>query len=167
MSETSQKKRTGAGQYALLLALILLGVGGVAAYGFYQEEITAYVRLEGWNLGSATRASGDFLAAAAAADGERVAPMLFDEQNPDLKAVRENGKLVALIIPDYGGPKTRRLKEIAPNAEPKFGEPQMVTQAGGAVVVPATFPNHELQLRWDRVAGAWKLKAIGWTDFVR
>ena len=66
--DTEKKRSGGAKSYAVLIGLVLIGVGAVAAFGFYQEEVSAFVRLEGWNLGSATAASRSRSSRSSAAD---------------------------------------------------------------------------------------------------
>src|SRR4051794_17615267 len=98
------RRKSRVGEYVLMVVIVLVAVGAIAGYGFYHDEIGALMRLQAWNLQPAADATRQFVHAAAAGDGDRVAQMLVTEDGQYLTAVRRNGKLVALKVPAYGGP---------------------------------------------------------------
>ena len=156
------RKSGGAGQYVLMAIIIIIAIGGIAGFGFYGEEIGSFFRLQGWNLGAVTQKTREFVDAAAVGDGDKVASYL-QPNNTMLKTVEQNGKLVAIMVPDYGGPAKRTLKQIAPTNQPQIGPPQLMPLDGGAVQVLVTYPkSHAVQIRWDRKEGGWKVVGMGW-----
>lgn len=141
--------------------VLVLVVGGIAGFGFYHDEVTAYVRLQAWNLGPVTERSNQFLAAAAKNDGAGVEHLLGPSSG-DIQPVKKNGKLTSLMIPDYGGAKERKLTAIAPTPDAKVGAPRVIYLDGGAVVVDVAYRTHMLKLRWDRVNNEWKIVKLDW-----
>lgn len=153
---------TKAKDYLIAALLVLVVGGGIAAGGFFQDEITSYVRLQGWNLSPVVEANRKFLRAAASGDSAQV-EALIAKNAPHLRPVRKNGKIHAFMIGDYGDPIERPLKVMAPSAEPVVSSPRMVYLEGGTVQIQATYAgSHALQLSWDRMTEGWRLKAIGW-----
>lgn len=148
---------------AILAVVIIVVGGGIAGFGFYHDEVTSYIRLQGWNLGPVKEGTQQFLAAASKGDGEALTKFLGPESG-DLRPVRKNGKLVSFLVPDYGGPVDRTLKSLAPKPEAKLTDPKMVVLDGGAVTIEAQYPSHKLELRWNRLAGAWKVIKL---DYVK
>jgi hypothetical protein len=165
MTVQEAKPRSSAARMTGLVVAVLVGVAVVGFLAFYQTEVGVFFKLQGWNLGAVKEQTKQFVDAAAAGDGEKVASLLLSEDSVEYKALRTNGKLTGIKIPDYGGPVDRTLKAIAPNTKPEISEPELITLDDGMVKVEVTYPrSHKLQLRWVRPAGAWKVKSIGWTD---
>jgi len=141
----------------IVVVLLVLGVGGIAAFGFYRDEVSAYMRLQAWDLEPTAKGTREFLAAMSAKDANRVEG-LFTGRPDDVRVVREDGR-VALTVSRFGSSRNLSLDEIVPSADGQVGRPQLVTLEGGAVVVPISFPGTDLSLdvRWDRVNGQWKI----------
>lgn len=153
----------GARDGLILAAIVFLGLGGIAAYGFYQDEFSAFTRLQGWNLGPVKAVTREFLEAASKGDAARVES--FIAPTPTMEPVHEGGKLRGIKVPAYGGPQEKRLKQIAPSAEAVLGEPRLISLDGGKVVISARYPNsHHMELSWDRKESGWKLIDLNWSE---
>ncbi|MGV3725044.1 MAG: hypothetical protein ACO1SX_29440 [Actinomycetota bacterium] len=146
----------------IVVAVVVL-LAGMGAAAFYQEEVAGFIRLQGWNTGPVTEASQQFIKAAASKDGKKVATFLA-QGAPLLEPVSGPGGITAFKIGDYGGPKRRALKEMCPSDSPKLSSPKLVFLDGGSAQVEATYPNHRLQMTWDRKPEGWKLIALGWVQ---
>ncbi len=145
---------------AVIAGLLVVVVGGaVAGLGFYGDEVSSFTRLQAWNLEPVKSGTRDFLAAAAKGDGA-TAEKYVGPESGDMRPVRKNGRLVSFLVADYGGPKDRTLKNLAPRPDPKIADPHIVFLEGGAVTVEAKYPAHLLTLRWDRLAAGWKIIKI-------
>lgn len=143
----------------ILLIVTIVAVGGIAGFGFYSDEVTGYMRLQGWNLNPAVENTREFLKAGAADDATRLQAMISPKA-PDLKLVTENG-VNYLTVRKYGGPPKLPVKDLMPSADPPIGKPWVVFQDGGTVAVRASYPNaHELEFRWDNTDQGWKVKAL-------
>jgi hypothetical protein len=144
------------------IIVIVVLVAGIAGYAFYQDEVTGYIRLQGWNTGPVTQATRDLVAAGSKADSGRVEEFIAPNA-PQVVPVVKNGKVTAFQVPDYGGPKTMTLKQLFPTGNPTIDRPRLVFLEGGSVAVNVTYPRiHTLDLRWDLRNGRWKLTSIGW-----
>lgn len=149
---------------ALKVLVVLVAVAVMAAAGFYQDEVKSYFQLQGWNLSPVKDATRQFIRAAAEGDGDRVAGMIAEDAQI-LGVERAGGKVTGLTIPDYGGPRSVRLKSLAPAADAEIGSPTIIALNGGSVAVRVTFPQaHGLQMSWVRSAGGWRVKEIGWVS---
>jgi hypothetical protein len=142
--------------YIIVTVVIILVLAGIAGFGFYRDEVTAYVRLQAWNMSPVTDGTRQFLAAAAKGDSASLQPLLGPE-TPDLQPVRKNDKIVAFMVADYGGAKLRTLKSIAPTPEAKIGKLEIIYLDGGAATIDVEYPTHRLKLRWDRLAAGWRI----------
>ncbi|MBM3458188.1 MAG: hypothetical protein FJX77_06620, partial [Armatimonadetes bacterium] len=60
----------------ILLAVILVAVGGIAGFGFFQEEVSGYLRLQAWNTSPLVEKTREFVQAAAADDAAKVEGMI-------------------------------------------------------------------------------------------
>jgi len=144
----------------ILLSVLVVAIGGIAAFGFYKDEITSYVRLQGWNITPLKAQTQQFVEAMAANDGERVASML-SPKSANLKPVREGGKVVALTVYRYGSTTPETLLQLAPVKNPEIGAPRLISLDGGVVSVPAVFPQgHTLDIRWDNTEQGWKVAGV-------
>jgi hypothetical protein len=158
MSAGKKKAKDG----IILAVVIIVVVGGIAGVGFFQDEVGAYVRFQGWNLQPATAVTQEFLAACAEGDGARVAG-LVDQDSHGVTTMKEDGKVVGFEIQDYSGPKRFKLEELAPGADARLSPPRIVPLDGGSVSVEASYPGvHLLDLRWDRKPSGWKLVLLAW-----
>lgn len=156
------EKRAGRGKDALILGTVLVvGVGAVAVFGFYQEEVKTFFRLEGWNLSPVSEATRQFVHAAASGDGEKVSAMVSPDSQT-VQVARENGKITGLMVPAYGGPRRVTLKQVAPSENPEIGPPKLVALNGGAVSETVTFPSHTMDISWDKTASGWKITTLTW-----
>jgi hypothetical protein len=144
----------------ILIALIVIGVAAIAGFGFYQEEVKAFFRLEAWNLGAVTGATRQFIHAAAAGDGERVGAMVVPGSQT-VQVATEGSKVTGLMVPAYGGPRRVPLKELAPSENPEIGPPRLSSLNGGSVAQTVTFPgSHILKIGWDKTPAGWKIKDL-------
>lgn len=146
----------------VVVAVVVL-LAGIGAGAFYQEEVSGFIRLQGWNTGPVTEASQQFIKAASSNDGKKVASFLA-QGAPLLDPVAGPGGVTAFDIGDYGGPKRRSLKEMCPNASPQLSSPKLVYLDGGSARVEAKYPRHQLQMTWDLKPEGWKLIALGWAQ---
>lgn len=159
---TTEKRAGGRGKDGLILgAVLLVGLGAVAVFGFYQDEVKAFFRLEGWNLAPVTDATRQFVRAAAVGDGERVSSMVAPGSQT-VQVAEENGKVMGLMVPAYGGPRKVTLKQVAPSENPEIGPPKLVALNGGSVSQTVTFPTHTMDLGWDKTASGWKIANMSW-----
>jgi len=150
-------------QAVIGVVVIALVLGGIGAAAFYQDEVSGYMRLQGWNTSPVTDASKQFIRAAASNDGQKVATFLAPGA-PQLSPISGARGVTGFKIGDYGGPKRHTLKEMCPNASPQFSSPKLVFLDGGAAQVEAKYPSHRLQMTWDRKPEGWKLIALGWAQ---
>jgi|GEM_PF-7081838 len=152
---------------AQLITVTVLGVlivVGVAAFGFYRDEVTSYVRLQAWNLEPVKQGTRQFIEAANKNDGAPIAG-LIEREGTALDPMEKDGEITGFRIPDYMGPKARTLKAIAPNTKAEFEEPKLIPLEGGEVSAVVRFPrSHSLDFRWDRRKGEWKIVDLRWTD---
>lgn len=141
----------------LAAVAVVLVVGAIGGAAFYQDEVGGFVRLQGWNTGPVTQATREFIQAAAAKDGERVAGMLATDA-PTLQPVKKGNSVSAFMVGAYGGPKRITLKELCPTDSPQLKSPKLVFLEGGSVLVDAEYPGgHTVTLRWDRKDEGWKV----------
>lgn len=147
---------------AILAAVVVLVGGGVAAVGFYQDEVTAFIKLQAWNLGPLEAANRKLLDAGAKGDSATLESLLA-KNVPGLQPERKNGKIIGFKVPAYGGPQLKRLKELMPKPNPEVTKPKVVALNGGFAKIEATYPGaHMLQLSWDRTPEGWKLTDVGY-----
>ena len=144
----------------LLIVLVLVVGGAVAGFGFYHDEVSGYVRLQGWNLGELKGLTQQFLDAMSKDDGERVAGMI-SPKGP-LETVRDpGGKVTALTVFRYGSSTPETLTQLAPSSKAEIGEPTLIFLDGGAVSVFVKYPDaHDLDVRWDRTDQGWKVTGL-------
>lgn len=144
----------------ILVVIVIVAVGGIAGYGFYHDEVSSYVRLQGWNMGPVKGLTQQFVEAMASNEGEKVASMI-SPQAPDLKPVKEGGKITALTVYRYGSKTPETLVALAPTKTPTLSEPKLQSLQGGAVVVNAGFPDDlSLDISWDKTGEGWKVVGI-------
>lgn len=146
------------------VAVIVAVLGAVGAAAFYQDEVTGFVRLQGWNTAPITHATQEFVQAASKSDGARVASLVaFGVRGID--PVRKGDKVVAFMVGAYGGPKRRSLRELCPNDQPQIASPKLVYLDGGSAEVDVTYPGkHTLKLNWDLKPDGWKLVKVHQTE---
>lgn len=145
--------------YVIVTVVVILVLAGIAGFGFYRDEVTAYLRLQAWNMAPVTDGTRQFLAAASKGDSAALQPLLGPE-NPDFQPVRKNDKIVAFMIADYGGAKRHSLKNIAPTADAKLGKIEIIYLDGGVATIEAQYPTHRLKFRWDRLAAGWRIMKV-------
>ena len=146
------------------VAVIVAVLGAVGAGAFYQDEVTGFVRLQGWNTAPITQATQDFVQAASKNDGTRVASLVASGV-PEVEPIRKGDSVVAFMVGAYGGAKRRSLRELCPNDQPQISSPKLVYLNGGSAAVDVSYPGkHMLQLNWDRKPDGWKLVRIGMAD---
>jgi len=150
----------------ILVLVVLLAVGGIAAFGFYRDEVTAYLRLQAWDLGPVVRGTRQFVDAAASGDGARIQPLLA--RDCPAQPIMKNGRLTGFSLADYGGPKAHKLKEMVPTSSVQVKKPELIYLDGGAVVTEIAVPgSHGLKFRWDRRPEGWRIIDITWIQDVR
>lgn len=152
-----------AAQTAIGVVAVVLVLGGLGAAAYYQDEVHGFVRLEGWNTRPVSSASQEFIEAAARNDGKKVATLLASGASHLNPVIGSNG-VTAFEIGAYGGPQKRSLRELCPSASPQLSSPKLVFLDGGSAQVEATFPNHRLQMTWDKKPDGWKLIGLGWVQ---
>lgn len=146
---------------AIIVVAIVLVLGLIAAVGFYQDEVSGFLRLQGWNTAPVTAVTREFVAAAAKGDGAGVAKLVAANA-PEVQPVHKDGEVVAFMVRAYGGATRQSLRQLCPNPEPKLSSPKLVFLNGGSAVIDVAFPGkHVLQLGWDRKQDGWKLVSIG------
>lgn len=161
MAEGKKKKLR---DLLLMVVAVVVGLGVVAVYGFYQDEAKGFIRLQGWNLGAVTAETRKLVQAMNADNTQAVEPFL-DLTAPEIKKHEQDGKWVGLITPDYGGPRPHTWSNLAPKADGEFTPPEMIFLQGGAVRISVIFAGeHGLGLRWDRRGDQWKVIGVDWID---
>lgn len=142
------------------IAIIAAVLGAVGVGAFYQDEVTGFVRLQGWNTAPISKATEDFVQAASKNDGARVASLVaFGVRG--IEPVRKGDKVVAFMVGAYGGPKRRSLRELCPNDQPQISSPKLVYLDGGSAEVDVSYPGkHRLKLSWDLKPDGWKLVRV-------
>lgn len=154
-------KPKGIGQYLALVAVLIVGVLGIAVVGFYQEEVMGFFRLQAWNMGPVTNGTKEFLQAAKDGDGDKIAPMLsFDPQSTT--EIREGGKLVGFVIPIYGGTAKPKLKEFTTDQNTQLIGPNLSFSDGWATMEVKYSDKKIARLMWKRREGTWKVAQIAW-----
>src|SRR5689334_20163499 len=138
------KKKTR--DYVIVAVLVLVVGGAIAGFGFYQDEVSSFWRLQGWNLGAVSHETEKFLEAANKKDGAAVEAMLAPNL-PRMTPIKRNNKLWGFKFEIYGGTKDRSLHDLVPDAGAKPGPPKLVALDGGAVTVQTQFKKHLLDLR--------------------
>jgi hypothetical protein len=146
-------------QSILMVGVAVVALGAIGGAAFYQEEVGGYIRLQGWNLAPVTEASKQFVQAAAANDGKKVASLLAKDSS-QLSAETGASGVTAFRIGDYGGPKRHSLKALCPTPSPKLSAPKLVYLDGATARVEAAYPKHRVQLTWDRKPEGWRLIGI-------
>lgn len=145
----------------LMIVAVVLVVGIIAGIGFFQDEVSGFMRLQGWNTAPVTEATRAFVSAASKGDGAKVAALLA-AQAPEVQPVKEGGAIVAFMVRSYGGTTRQSLRQLCPGGEPKLSSPKLVFLNGGSAEVAVTYPGkHTLQLGWDRKPEGWRLISIG------
>jgi hypothetical protein len=156
---SSSRKR----DIVIAVILILVVGGGIAAFGFYKDETTSYLRLQGWNLGPVTKGTKQFIESASKNDGDSILPLLGPE-SAQLQPKKKNGKLVSFMVPDYGGPVERKLNALAPKPSGDVRPPEIVFLDGGAVTQRVHFATHAVDFRWDRLPAGWRIVRLTWVE---
>jgi hypothetical protein len=149
-------------EYFIIALLVIIIGGGVAAFGFYKDEVTAYVRLQGWNLSPVTQQTERFLEAASKGDGATVESMLAPSI-PRVQPIKKNGKLTAFLFQVYGGTETLTLKQLVPDASVKPGKPKITPLEGGVVDIGIKYRPHLLELKWDLTPAGWRIVVMNVT----
>lgn len=162
----ASSKSSKARDYAILTIVVLIVGGAVAGFGFYKDEVTAFMRLEGWNLAPVTQQTERFLEAAAKGDGSVIEPMLTPSMQR-ITPVKKSGKLTGFSFSEYGASTTYPLKKLVPDAGVKPGKPKLVPLDGGAVTVAMGYKPHDLELRWDKTPQGWRITNITVTEKAR
>ena len=149
--------------YIIAAVLILVIGGAIAGFGFYQDEVTSFFRLQGWDLSPVTRETEKFLQAANKNDGAAVEAML-GPNIPRIEPIKRNNKLWGFKFQIYGGTKDRSLRDLAPDAAVKPGSPKIAPLEGGAVEIQTSYKAHYLDLRWNKLPQGWRVINITFTE---
>jgi len=123
----------------IVLTLIVVVVLAVAAaVSFYSDEIHLYLSLGGWNSGTATRITQQFVQRLQAGR-QQDALALIDPAS--YKTYTEAGKIVGLEHEDVSGRGRYRIRfdELVPPGQVNVGSPTLTAVDRGGFVVPVRF----------------------------
>jgi len=131
-------KRRGTKQYVVLALAVLLVLAAAAAVSYYSEEIRLYLNVGGWNSGTATRITQQFIDHLHAGRTQD-ALALVDRGNFD--PITEHGKTVGLIHRSPSGMGRYRVlfHELIPPGPVQVEAPQLTAADQGGFVVPVRF----------------------------
>jgi hypothetical protein len=138
----------------IVVAVVLLALAVGAAY--YQEQLSNYWRLRGWDTGAVKQTMQRFVREAY--DGQTSAGDLLDPAwaHP----VIEGGKLVGVSQTGARGPSVTRLKALLPDATLKDCAVRIKNRSG-VFQADAQFPNGQWgQFDVDRVQGALRIRSV-------
>ena len=148
--QVSKPKRSGVIVVGVvLLALVLLGA-------YYQQELSHYWRLRGWDTGAVRQTMERFVREAHA--GQPSAGELLDPEWA--QPVVEGGKLVGVQHSGALGPTVTRLKPLLPDATLKDCAVRIKNRSG-VFQADVQFPNGQWgQFDVDRVRGALRIRSV-------
>jgi len=131
-------KRRGAKQYVVLALVVACVLAAAGAVSYYGEEINLYLSLGGWNAGTATRVTDQFVHHLQAGQLQAALP-LVDSNSYEL--YKENGKAVGLEHKDESGRGRYYVlfKEMIPPGRVQLGKVQLTSSDGGGFIVPIRF----------------------------
>ena len=136
MSQDKSGKPSGAGRWAILIAV---GVALAVGVAFFQERITSFFAQEGWNPGAASSTVTRFIGQAHAPNGGDSATALLNSE--DYKTEVRDGRLVSITRGEGMARQQYALKAIAPTAEVKQAKAELLAMDGGSYRVVVQYAN--------------------------
>jgi len=139
---------------AIVVAVVLLGL--VVAAAFYQQELTNYWKLQGWNSGAVKQVMERFVREAH--EGQASAGDLLDRAWGE--PVLEGGKFVGVRTSGALGPHVIRVTSFIPDGQIKdFGT--RIKNRSGVYQADVQFPNGQwAQFDVDRVQGELRIRSV-------
>jgi len=147
-------KRKGVSGGVIALAVVLIAL--VVAAANYQQELSNYWRLQGWDTASVKQTMERFVREAH--DGQASAGDLLDPKwcQPSL----EGGKLVGVRHPGPVGPAVTRLKVFIPDGTIKDCGVRIKNRSG-VFQADVEYPNGQwASFDVDRVQGALRIRSV-------
>lgn len=112
---TEKKPAPRAKERVLLVVIAVIVLGVILGGAYYQEEISTYLTLHGWEAPAAEQLVRDFVRAAH--DGDPAAASMLDGDRA--KPVMSGGKLKGVSHSGERGPAEISVKDLAPTGEVK------------------------------------------------
>lgn len=142
-----------------ILAVVVLAAGaGAAAY--WQEELSGFIALQGWDRESPKRVVRDFIRTAHASDNASIENALARNQFTLERA--SNGQVKTIKYQSINGQRTASPKELVPAGEPKEVD-LVIRRLGDRVFYSAVvqFANGKWGvLRVERLDGSFRITAL-------
>jgi hypothetical protein len=152
-TETVRKPK-GVSAGAIVVAVVLLAL--VMGAAFYQQELTNYWRLQGWDTGAVKQAVERFVKEAH--DGQASAGDLLDPKWA--QPAVEGGKLVGVRHTGARGPTVTRFKAFIPDGTIKDCSVRIKNRSG-VFQADVQYPNGQwAQFDVDRVKGALLIRSV-------
>jgi len=152
-------------RYAILMVVIVIAVGGLCAFGFFQEDIVMFFKLREWDHGAPGRAMTSFLNAAKrgdAAEADRFVDMTT------FKPLKKNDKPIGYFLASMAGTLDIPFSELAPEGEVQIASVKFVRLGEGAAEVQVSRRGTEpAKFRLKMREGAWKIVEILSSGHVR
>jgi hypothetical protein len=131
-------KQRRAKQYVVLALVIVCLLAAAGAVSYYGEEINLYLSLGGWNAGTATRVTDQFVRHLQSGQ-IREALALVDSKS--YQPYKQDGKMVGLEHNDESGRGRYHVsfKEMIPPGRVELGKVQLTSSDRGGFIVPVRF----------------------------
>src|SRR5438270_3308402 len=131
-------KRRGTKQYFVLALVIAFVLAAAAAVSYYGDDIHLYLSVGGWNSGTATRITRQFVEHLQA--GRRQDALALIDRD-SYEPYSEDGKSAGLEHKDVSGRGRYRIRfdELVPAGKIQIGSPTLTAVDRGGFVVPVQF----------------------------
>jgi hypothetical protein len=132
------RKRGGARQYLVLACAVACVLAAAGAVSYYGEEIRLYLSLGGWNSGTATRVTDQFVRRL---QSGQILNALALVDPSSYQPYKENDQVVGLEHNDESGRGRYHVlfKELIPPGHVELGKVQLTSSDRGGFIVPVRF----------------------------
>ena len=159
------QRNTPLKRYAIMFVIIVVAVGGLCAYGFFQEDIELFIKLREWDHGAPGRAVTSFLNAAKRGDAVEA------DRYVDLttyKPLKKDDKPIGYFLASPAGILDIPFSELAPDGEVQIASVKFVRLSEGAAEVQVSRKGSDnAKFRLKMREGAWKIVDILSSGHVR
>jgi hypothetical protein len=158
MSEIVPKPQARASSRIVPYVVVVVLIGLVIAAAAYQEEISFFFRLHGWDKAAPGRSVAGFLDAGRKGDEQTADSYLGVDV---FKPLKQNGKWVGYTMTTNAGTMQYVMADLAPAGEPRPTKTEFVYIGDGAAMV--TMPDHAgkgIDYRLQMKDGGWKITEI-------
>jgi hypothetical protein len=140
--------------YSFLILFGIAVIGGIAAFGYYGEEIGVFLQ-GGWNRGGIARIGTDFVARVQAKDYAGAialtAPGAFDP-------IKEGDQVVGLAKNEISYHTRYLFADLYPAEQPRVKSVDWTNADGGSYTVSLLFPNgHESRFLIRKIDGEFRI----------